>query len=216
MSKIAKASIRVKTHSLSDNQTLEPVVSKETLRYREMIPQVEKRDGRLVPFDFDKISTAIRKAMTAAEEGNADDAILVAHQVAGELGRFAKKFKGFLPTVEGSQDLVEKYLILNDYVKTAKAYILYRAERAKQRAMDALVPTDIKEKIRESSKYFATPYQEFIFYQFYSRWSDALGRRETWVEAIDRFMDFMRERLGTKLTQKEYNEVREGILTRDV
>ena len=208
--------MHTKVHAPSSVLAPEQMVSKETLRYREMIPQVEKRDGRLVPFDFDKISSAIRKAMAAAEEGSQDDANLVAHQVAGELGRFAKKYKGFLPTVEGMQDSVEKYLILNDYVKTAKAYILYRAERAKQRAMDILIPADVKEKIRESSKYFATPYQEFIFYQFYSRWSDTLGRRETWVEAVDRFMDFMRERLGTKLTQKEYNEVREGILACDV
>ena len=208
--------MRTKTHSPPSIQIAEPAVSKETMRYREMIPQVEKRDGRLVPFDFDKISTAIHKAMLETEEGDREDAALVAHQVAGELGRFAKKFKGFLPTVEGGQDLVEKYLILNDYVKTAKAYILYRAERAKQRAMDALVPADVRAKILESSKYFETPYQEFIFYQFYSRWNDELGRRETWVEAIDRFMDFMHERLGTRLTQKEYAEVREGILTRDV
>jgi ribonucleoside-triphosphate reductase (thioredoxin) len=192
-------------------------ISKETLRYREMIPQIEKRDGRPVPFDFDKIVTAIWKAMSAAEEGKKEDAELVAHQVVGELSRFAKKYKNFLPTVEGIQDSVEKYLILNDFVKTAKAYILYRDKRAQMRASEALVPAEVREHILESSKYFLSSYQEFIFYQFYSRWSDALGRRETWVETIDRFMDFMRERLGEgKLTEKEYAEVREAILKQEV
>ena len=215
MPKTVKVSARAKTGTIAATAS-KSVISKETLRYREMIPQIEKRDGRLVKFDFDKIVTAIWKAMAVSEEGGQDDANLVAHQVAGELGRFAKKYKSFLPTVEGIQDSVEKYLILNDYVKTAKAYILYRDKRAQLRATNALVPAEVKTKILESSKYFATSYQEFIFYQFYSRWSDALGRRETWVEAIDRFMDFMHERIGAKLTQKEYSEVREAILVRDV
>ena len=105
-----------------------------------MIPQIEKRDGRLVPFDFDKIALAIWKAMEATKEGDEDDANLVAHQVVSELGRFAKKFKNFLPTVEGIQDSVEKYLILNDYVKTAKAYILYRDKRAQLRAAKIDIP----------------------------------------------------------------------------
>lgn len=216
MPKTAKAPVRVKTIVMHAPKVTEPPLSKETIRYREMVSQIEKRDGRLVPFDFDKIATAILKAMLAAGEGGQDDANLVAHQVAGELGRFAKKYRSFLPTVEGIQDSVEKYLILNDYVKTAKSYILYRAERAKQRALEATIPAEIREKILESSKYFETSYQEFIFYQFYSRWNDELERRETWIEAIDRFMGFMRERLSNMLTEKEYAEVREGILTREV
>ena len=41
------------------SRTSEQSISKETIRYREMIAQIEKRDGRLVPFDFDKISGLI-------------------------------------------------------------------------------------------------------------------------------------------------------------
>jgi len=58
--------------------------------FNEMLTQIEKRDGRLVPFDFDRIAAAIWKAMAAAEEGGEDDSKLVAHQVSGELARFAK------------------------------------------------------------------------------------------------------------------------------
>ena len=94
MTKTAKALVRVKTVK---QEILAPAsaapISKETRRYREMIPQVEKRDGRLVPFDFDKIVSAVFKAMAEAGEGGQEDAVLVAHQVAGELGRFAKKYK---------------------------------------------------------------------------------------------------------------------------
>ena len=88
MSKTEKASVRAKTLVAHAPKETELPVSKETIRYREMIPQIEKRDGRLLAFDFDKISAAIWKAMTASEEGGQEDASLVAHQVAGELGRF--------------------------------------------------------------------------------------------------------------------------------
>lgn len=193
------------------------VLSKETRRYREMIPQVEKRDGRLVPFDFDKIVAAVWKAMTAAEEGSQDDAALVAHQVAGELGRFAKKYRGFLPTVEGMQDSIEKYLILNDYVKTAKAYILYRDKRAQLRAAHVEIPEHVKKLAAESHKYFeGNMLGEFVYLRSYSKWIPEEGRRETWVETVDRYMSFMRENLGNKLTEKEYAEVRLGILKQEV
>jgi len=184
--------------------------------YKKYLPQIQKRDGRIVSFEFDKVVTAIYKAMAASNEGSHDEAMVVAHKVAGEMMRIAKTYKNFLPTVEGCQDEVERQLMLADYVATAKNYILYRAEHAKLRLQEEIVPQEVKNIIAESSKYFSTPYQEFIFYQFYSRWRDELGRRETWVEAIDRFMEFMRERLGTKLTDKEYAEVREGILNQDV
>ncbi|MFN3638316.1 MAG: ribonucleoside-triphosphate reductase, partial [Chloroherpetonaceae bacterium] len=50
----------------------------------------------------------------------------------------------------------------------------------------------------------------------YSRWLPEKGRRETWVETVDRYIAFMRENLGDKLTQAEYAEVREAILKQEV
>jgi len=215
MSKIAHISAHIKTHTAI--AAPESPVSKMTLKYREVIPQVEKRDGRLVPFDFDKIANAIWKAMSAAGEGSMDDANLIAHQVVGELGRFAKKFKNFLPTVEGFQDSVEKYLILNDYVKTAKAYILYRDKRAQMRAEHIEVPEHVRRFAEESKKYFVdNALGEFVYLRTYAKWIPEEGRRETWVETVDRYMSFMRENLGKKLTEKEYAELRTGILKQEV
>ncbi|MDP1707116.1 MAG: ATP cone domain-containing protein [bacterium] len=217
MSKIAKAPSRQKTSVVSIPKVAERVISKETRHYREMIPQVEKRDGRLVPFDFDKIAAAIWKAMAAAEEGSQDDAVLVAHQVSGEIGRFSKKFKNFLPTVEGTQDSVEKYLILNDYVKTAKSYILYRDKRAQLRAAHVEIPEHVKKLALESKKYFeGNALGEFVYLRTYAKWIPEEGRRETWVETVDRYVNFMRENLGDKLTSKEYAEVRMSILKQEV
>ena len=218
MPKTVKAPVRAKTSvAISVPKVAEAPISKDTRRYREMIPQIEKRDGRLTQFDFDKIAIAIWKAMSAGGEGSQDDANLVAHQVAGELGRFAKKYKSFLPTVEGIQDSVEKYLILNDYVKTAKSYILYRDKRAQLRAAHVDIPAEVQKLAEESKKYFdGNLLGEFVYLRSYSKWIPAEGRRETWVETVDRYMSFMRENMGTKLTEKEYAEVRMAILKQEI
>ncbi|MFI5260485.1 MAG: ATP cone domain-containing protein [Candidatus Paceibacteria bacterium] len=216
MSKATKVSARTKTSEPAPAKAVAPI-SKETIRYREMIPQIEKRDGRLAPFDFDKIVAAVWKAMMEAGEGGQEDAILVAHQVAGELGRFAKKYKTFLPTVEGMQDSVEKYLILNDYVKTAKSYILYRDKRAQLRAVHIEIPEHVRKLAEESKKYFENNVLgEFVYLRTYAKWIPEEGRRETWIETVDRYVNFMRENLGDKLTEKEYAEVRMGILKQEV
>jgi len=182
----------------------------------QLVKRVLKRDGSIVDFDFDKITNAAFKAMSASEEGSIEEAELMAAKVLADLVRISKRYKNFVPSVEGIQDAVEKELILGNYVQAAKSFIIYRNERSNVRGQELRVKPEIIEKIEAASKYFSTPYQEFIFYQFYSRWRDDLGRRETWIEAIDRFMDFMKENLGNKLSAKEYAEVRDGILKQEV
>jgi len=182
----------------------------------DFIKKVQKRDNSIVPFDFERIVTAINKAMKASNEGSEAEARMVANKVLAELVRISKKFKTFLPTVEGIQDTVEKELMLSEYINTAKNYILYRQERTRIREQNAMIPPEVKVKIAESSKYFKTSYQEFIFYQFYSRWRSELGRRETWIESVDRFMDYMKENLGSKLGESEYKEIKEAILNQEI
>ena len=210
----------VKNRTAAPARTKKPKaaeVSKETKKYRELVPQIEKRDGRFAPFDFDKIVSAIWKSMMAAEEGTKEDAVLVAHQVAGELARFSKKYKNFLPNVEGIQDSVEKYLILNDFVKAAKAYILYRDKRAQMRSVRVEIPAHVQKLADESKKYFAhNPLGEFVYLRTYAKWIPSEGRRETWIETVDRYMGFMKENLGAKLKDAEYAELREAILSQQV
>jgi ribonucleoside-triphosphate reductase len=73
-----------------------------------------------------------------------------------------------------------------------------------------------KDLIAESSKYFHSSYQEMIFYQFYARWQDELGRRETWIEAIDRYMAYMKGKVGDALKDEEYSEIREALLNQEI
>jgi ribonucleoside-diphosphate reductase alpha chain len=60
------------------------------------------------------------------------------------------------------------------------------------------------------------PLGEFVFLRTYARWIEKEQRRETWIESVDRYMDFMKENLKDKLTEKEYAEVRMAILKQEV
>ena len=177
------------------------------------LAQVKKRDGRVVPFDENRIMNAVAKAMSVTSEGSRDDAQKVAEQVVAGLN---KRFPAeHIPTIEEIQDAVETELIVMDFAKTAKAYILYRNDRAAIRAKKQEVPARIKALFDESKKYFKNPLAEFVYLRSYSRWIEEEGRRETWVETVGRYVDFMKENLGGKLTDSEYEEVRQAILRQD-
>ena len=96
-----------------------------------MPESIKKRDGRLVPYDEAKIASAIDRAFVAAESGKgADEAERLAKIVTREMNA---KESNETPSVEDIQDQVEQVLIAEGYAKTAKAYILYRAERSRTR-----------------------------------------------------------------------------------
>src|SRR3990167_11245660 len=50
--------------------------------YQKYLPNIQKRDGRIVPFEFDKIAEAIHEAMLASGEGSKEEAEVAAHKVA--------------------------------------------------------------------------------------------------------------------------------------
>ena len=99
-----------------------------------MLDIIVKRDGREVPFNPDKITDAIMKAFQATNSAKTRrTAEEITRQVLAELG--SNENIG-TPTVEDVQDAVEQALIENGFVRTAKAYILYRAERSRIREMN--------------------------------------------------------------------------------
>ncbi len=92
---------------------------------------ITKRDGRKVAYDEQKIVDAILRAFHAVGSAKGiPEAESIAHKVTRDLDRDETVST---PTVEGVQDRVEKALIDEGYAKTAKAYILYRAERSRVR-----------------------------------------------------------------------------------
>jgi len=179
------------------------------------IHSVIKRDGREVPFDQSRITNAVYRAMQAIGEGDLEkDPQRVSDRVVKELSK--KHSGGGMPNIEEIQDIVEESLIVLDFPATAKAYILYRSERSRVRDKSKIIPDKVKAFVAESKKYFKNQLAEFIYYRTYSRWIDDENRRETWVETVDRYMNFMKENLGRRLTDDEYNEVREAILKQEV
>ena len=99
-----------------------------------MLTRIIKRDGREVAFDRSKITDAIFKA--AQVLGGSD--YQMAQDLAVQVEAYVERIlgEGAVPTVEQVQDAVEHTLIENGHARTAKEYILYRAERTRVREMN--------------------------------------------------------------------------------
>jgi anaerobic ribonucleoside-triphosphate reductase len=98
---------------------------------------VRKRDGRLEPFDQERITNAIWKAAKAVGGKDRELAKRLSDQVVAELKR--RFGEDGVPTVEEIQDVVEKILIENGHARTAKAYILYRKQHQDIRELAGLL-----------------------------------------------------------------------------
>lgn len=98
-----------------------------------MLKTIVKRDGREVPFELEKIADAVYKAAQAT--GGRD------YEMAKEVARAVEEYLESAchaehPSVEEVQDAVEKVLVERGHARTAKEYILYRAERTRVREMN--------------------------------------------------------------------------------
>ena len=98
-----------------------------------MLETIVKRDGREVPFELEKIADAVYKAAQAT--GGRD--YEMAKEVAGQVEEYLEKTcNSGHPSVEEIQDAVEKVLVERGHARTAKEYILYRANRTRVREMN--------------------------------------------------------------------------------
>jgi ribonucleoside-triphosphate reductase len=110
---------------------------------------IQKRDGRVVAFDVEKITTAIFRA--ALSVGGHD--LITARQLADKVVEYLiEEKKVLLPSVEEVQDAVEKVLIENGHAKTAKAYILYRDHRTRIREGKSELMDAVAEILVETSR----------------------------------------------------------------
>jgi ribonucleoside-triphosphate reductase len=107
-----------------------------------LLTKIIKRDGIQVVFNIEKIANAIFKAAQAQGGTNYDEAFTLAEEVCSIA---EKKYGKNTPTVEEVQNIVEKVLIERGHAKTAKAYILYRNERTRQRE----IKTNIMKTMQE-------------------------------------------------------------------
>jgi len=189
------------------------------------IESIRKRDGRIVGFDRQRISNAIYRAMEAAQEDGVDlenESQRIAQNVERDLEAKAKEYKEsaedgkYTPDIEEIQNHTERNLTLTDHFEAAKRFILYRHNRAQIRQHEKKVPERVKNLVNESRKYFNNELGEFVHYRTYSRWKEDEGRRETWIETVDRYVDFMGGNLESRVSEDESNEIKNSILTHKV
>jgi len=99
------------------------------------IDNIKKRSGELVAFDRNKVTQAVYKCLEQiGQKDSLDEAEKVSKKVDKRIVKFVKEHKGFVPTVEDVQDMVEFELMKAGFFEAAKAYILYRQERTKDRS----------------------------------------------------------------------------------
>ncbi|MDR2820376.1 MAG: ribonucleoside triphosphate reductase [Desulfovibrio sp.] len=117
---------------------------------------IQKRDGRTVIFDAAKITAALLKAGKATGEFEEREARKLTIQV---LSLAKALHLPEIPDVESIQDVVEHVLLDSAFRATAKAYILYREQRAQLRRIKTKANVDLMEgylnkmdwRVRENS-----------------------------------------------------------------
>lgn len=170
---------------------------------------IVKRDSRIVAFDVGLIENAITRCFSSFGRMPQTPIEELSRRVVNII---AAKSSARTPTVEEVQDCVEMVLQAAGEFEAAKRYILYRADHAKQRTQRP-VPEAVRAAFDESKPYFPTALQQFQFFDKYSRFNYDLGRRETWVETVDRAVDYMYELAGDRLPRETYERVRRGVLS---
>jgi len=106
-----------------------------------------KRDGKRVPFNASKIATAMDKAFAETKEK-----IKTNHTTSMMAEDIKEKIKDEIVDIEVVQDLVEKTLMKNGYIKTAKVYILYREERSRVRDKNSRLMKTLNDMVIQDAK----------------------------------------------------------------
>jgi ribonucleoside-triphosphate reductase len=107
---------------------------------------IKKRNGVIVPFRPDKITTAIARAGKATGEFDEEIAERLTLRV---LNLAQQALPGDVPSVEQIQDIVEEVLISSQYKRTAKAYIIYRDQHARIREIVSRADVDLIDRYLE-------------------------------------------------------------------
>ncbi len=100
------------------------------------IDRIRKRDGSVTTFEPAKISRAIQKALTATASEDGEVATRLTERVVAVL---EDRLAPGIPSVEDVQDVVETVLMTQGYPAAAKAYILYRQQRAEVRRLKGVI-----------------------------------------------------------------------------
>lgn len=167
--------------------------------------QIIKRNGAYVAFDLGRVERAVTKCYLSMPTPPLVSPAQIAQSVANMISH---KYEDRAPTVEAVQDMVEAALLLAGEFEAARRYIVYRVKHAKSRVV---VPKEIQDAFDADKQYFATPIQQFMYYDKYAKFNWELGRRETWTETVDRVVDFLKKLSDGKLGEAVYTRICNAI-----
>ena len=110
--------------------------------------KVKKRDGRIVDFDSSKIVNAVLAAFKQIDGEITEYAKTKATNIADYIeGYYEEDDDAYIPGIEDIQDLVEKGLMGTKRKDVAKAYMLYREERSRERQKNTKFMEKLSEKL---------------------------------------------------------------------
>lgn len=150
---------------------------------------VRKRSGKIVPFDEKYIYRAVSLASAATGEGDPDAIQNVTDRVVDRLRVMDQK----VLDIEQIQDKVEETLFEQKQYQTAKAYILYRIEKERERAGGEWKEGLLSKEFLSPYKHAPNPMEQlgsFVYTRTYSRYLPGLGRREFWWETVRRAVEY--------------------------
>ena len=151
--------------------------------------QVRKRNGSIVPFDREFISRAISLAAAAAGEHGEEAVRRATDAIVEKLSTLGRD----IVEIETIQDTVEECLFEQQLFRTAKAYILYRIEKEKERAGGAWEEGLLSREFLSPYKHAPNPMEQlgsFVYSRTYSRYLPKYGRREFWWETVRRAVEY--------------------------
>lgn len=151
--------------------------------------QVRKRNGKVVAFDGAFILRAVTLAAAAA--GEHDEA--AARRVTGLVEKKLRDRGDEIVDIETIQDTVEESLFEQGRFPTAKAYILYRMDKDKNRGREGWKDGLLSREFLSHYKHAPSPMGElgsFVYSRTYSRFLPGLNRREFWWETVRRAVEY--------------------------
>jgi ribonucleoside-diphosphate reductase alpha chain len=178
---------------------------------------VIKRDGSVVPYDRERIARAVTRCLV----NDCGETQTEAEQFANHLAEIVESnlFGIVSLSVEKVQDLVEKQLMDQGRHDAAKAYILYREERRKEREARRAVDPATVELFRGVDKMFPGVnghLQTAQAFDKFCRFDWSKGRREVWPEPVDRVMAYTRKHMDEKhpgvVDEATWAELRDGLV----
>lgn len=158
------------------------------------ITQVEKRSGLIVDFDRSRIESAISRAYAATKV--LIDIVSLSDLVDGVIRTLENTYTdGRIPQVEEIQNIVEKAIAEKGDFEVAKAYILYREERAKERNRDLF-----------KKRLYLKPYEYPELYEYVSA-----IRHSYWIHTEFNFVGDV-QNFKVNVNEAERNAIKNAML----